>query len=113
MILLVCNGQYKLSQWILIWKGKYLAIPEITKATSPYDPKTFAWMPAERSGDPSFNISLPKLEYTPSHVTRKKKTTRTNKYLWRLCPQPNIIERFRSEQVNSSQREEGRYIEAN
>ncbi|CDH55066.1 predicted protein [Lichtheimia corymbifera JMRC:FSU:9682] len=88
------------------WKGPINdspAIPEITKATSPYDPKTFAWMPAERSGDPSFNISLPKLEYTPSHVTRKKKTTRTNKYLWRLCPQPNIIERFRSEQYDDFQ----------
>ncbi|CDS14023.1 hypothetical protein LRAMOSA06194 [Lichtheimia ramosa] len=88
------------------WKGPINdspAIPEITKATSPYDPKTFAWMPSERSGDPAFNIALPKLEYTPSHVTRKKKTTRTNKYLWRLCPQPNIIERFRQEQYDDFQ----------
>lgn len=89
----------------------YLAIPEITKATSPYDPKTFAWMPSERSGDPAFNIALPKLEYTPSHVTRKKKTTRTNKYLWRLCPQPNIIERFRQEQVCKCQRTYQRLID--
>ncbi|KAI8149134.1 hypothetical protein BJV82DRAFT_208327 [Fennellomyces sp. T-0311] len=54
----------------------------------------------ERLGDPSLFITLPKLESRPCHMTRRKKTARMNKYLWRLNPQPNIVERFREEQLD-------------
>lgn len=56
----------------------------------------------ERMGDPSLIITLPKLESRPCHMTRRKKAARMNKYLWRLNPQPNTIERFREEQVKGS-----------
>ena len=63
--------------------------------------RNLAYVPVpERLGDPSLSINLPKLESRPCHAERKKTSERLNKLLWRLNPQPNIIERFRQEQVN-------------
>ena len=64
------------------------------------DMRNLAYVPVpERLGDPSLSINLPKLESRPCHAERKKTSERLNKLLWRLNPQPNIIERFRQEQV--------------
>ncbi|KAI7852022.1 hypothetical protein BDC45DRAFT_194556 [Circinella umbellata] len=61
--------------------------------------RNLAYVPVpERLGDPSLSINLPKLESRPCHAERKKTNERLNKLLWRLNPQPNIIERFRQEQ---------------
>ncbi|KAI9312804.1 hypothetical protein BX666DRAFT_1982091 [Dichotomocladium elegans] len=52
----------------------------------------------QSTSDPSYKIALPMHEIRPAHITPKVQTTRTNKTLWRLLPQPHVVERFRQEQ---------------
>lgn len=44
---------------------------------------------------------LPPIRYAPSYVSRRRITKRTNKFLWRLAPTRNVVERFRMEQVRN------------